>query len=271
MNLVVKLGGEVVGRSEKESAPEASRLAGIARDLAALALDGHRLTVVHGGGPQATELSKRLGIAPEIIGGRRVTDGATLDVMKMVVAGKLNVDLCAALRAAGARPLGLHDAIAAERRPPRVIAGAGDAPIDLGLVGDVIGFDRALLDAAHAAGYLPVLACLGVGADGAVYNINADVVANRLAVALDAELLVLVTSVDGVYVDLADPGSRIPALTVAEGRAAIAAGTVRGGMIPKLTESFAALEEGVRSILIVSGDLARAVREPGSAGTILRR
>lgn len=259
MLIVVKVGGEVVGGA---GAPE------LARDLAELAAH-HRVAVVHGGGPQATELSKRLGITPHVIGGRRVTDEATLDVMKMVVAGKLNVDLCAHLRAAGARPLGLHGAVQARRRPPVKISGGGDQPVDLGLVGDVAGFDRALLDAAWAAGYLPVLACLGAGDGGAVFNINADVVANRLAVALHADLLALVTATDGVRRVLADPASRIPRLTVAEGRAAIASGAVSGGMIPKLEESFAALAEGVKRILIVSGGIARAVEQPGAAGTLL--
>jgi acetylglutamate kinase len=260
MNLVVKLGGEVVGDA---------RLAQLAADVAELASKGHRVTIVHGGGPQATELSKKLGIAPQIVGGRRITDEATLDVMKMVVAGRLNVDLCAALRRAGARPVGLHDAVGATRRPPKIVSGGGEAPIDFGLVGDVAALDVPLLDALDRAGYLPVLACLGNGTDGAVYNINADIVANQLARALGADLLVLITSVDGVMRDLADPNSRIPRLTVAEGRAAIASGTISGGMIPKLEESFAALAQGVKRILIVAGDLARAVGEPGSSGTLL--
>jgi acetylglutamate kinase len=240
---VVKLGGEVVGGA---GAPE------VARDLAELAAR-HRVAVVHGGGPQATELQKRLGIVPRVIGGRRATDEATLDVMKMVVAGRLNVDLCAHLRAAGARPLGLHGAVRARRRPPVVISGGGDELVDL----------------AWSGGYLPVLACLGAGEGGAVYNINADVVANRLAVELKADLLVLVTATDGVRRVLADPASRIPRLTVAEGRAAIASGAVSGGMIPKLEESFAALAEGVQRILIVAGGIARAVEQPGTAGTLL--
>src|SRR5687767_10636735 len=105
--------------------------------------------------------------------------------MKMVVAGRLNVDLCAALLKAGARPVGLHGAsarvIAAEKRPPRVYSGAGAEPIDLGLVGDVTGVDEALLGLLMERGYVPVLACLGAGADGQVYNINADIVATRVA------------------------------------------------------------------------------------------
>lgn len=216
-------------------------------------------------------------MTPKQVAGRRVTDEATLDVMKMVVAGKLNVNLCAALSAAGARPVGLHGAsarlIEAERRPPRVYAGAGDAPVDLGLVGDVKAVGAGLLDLLAGHGYVPVMACLGAGADGTVYNINADTVANRVAVAMGAEGLFLVSDVPGVLRDVADPASRIARLTVAEGRALIDAGAVTRGMIPKLEESFAALAEGVRRIHIVGrlspGNLVREATAPGSIGTVL--
>ncbi len=265
--MIVKLGGEVIGGPQ---------LAPVAADLAAVARRG-RLVVVHGGGPQASRLQEKLGQKPQQVAGRRVTDPATLDVMKMVVAGQLNVDLCAALLAAGARPVGLHGAsarvIAATRRPPRVYAGAGPEPVDLGLVGDVTGVDRALLELLLGGGYVPVLACLGAGSDGQVYNINADAVANQLAVLLGADGLVLVSDVPGVLRDVADPASRIPRLTIAEGRALIEGGTVTKGMIPKLEESFAALAEGVRRIHIVgrvaAGDLAREIEAPGSVGTVL--
>src|SRR5436190_1519885 len=137
MTIVVKLGGEVV---------EGAALPAIARDLKQLTDEGHRVVVTHGGGPQATRLQKRLGLEPRIVAGRRVTDEATLEVMKMTIAGQVNVDLCARLRAAGVRPVGLHDVVLAKKRPAKVYAGAGDAPIDLGHVGDPIGFDLALLD-----------------------------------------------------------------------------------------------------------------------------
>lgn len=267
--IVVKLGGEVVG---------SAALAVVARDLAEIAASGGRLVVVHGGGPQATKLSGQLGIATRQVAGRRVTDEPTLDVIKMVVAGKLNVDLCAALLAAGARPVGLHGAsarvIAASRRPPTVYAGAGPDPVDLGLVGDVTAVDRALLGLLLESGHLPVLACLGAGEDGQVYNINADTVANRVAIELGAEGLMLISDVPGVLRDVTDPKSRIPSLTVAEGRRLIAEGAVTRGMIPKLEESFAALAEGVARIHIVGrlspGDLVREAASPGSIGTVLR-
>jgi acetylglutamate kinase len=267
--VVVKLGGEVVGN--------AAVLSPIAHDLAALANGGTPVVIVHGGGPQASRLQERLGLPVKQVAGRRVTDADTLDVMKMIVAGKLNVDLCAALLAAGARPVGLHGAsacvIQAERRPPRVYAGAGPEPVDLGLVGDVTGVNRELLAILGAQGFVPVLACLGANARGEVFNINADAVANRVAVGLGAAGLFLVSDVPGVLRDVADPASRIERLTVAEGRALIASGAVTKGMIPKLEESFAALAEGVRRIHIVGrlgpGDLAREVERPGAVGTVL--
>jgi acetylglutamate kinase len=258
--VVVKLGGEVVGDP---------RLPAIAADLATLARAGSRVVVVHGGGPQISALSKRLGLEPRIVGGRRVTDAATLAVVKMAVCGEVNVDLTSALRAAGLRPVGLHDAIAAARRPPKIISGGGPDPVDLGLVGDVTGFDLALLAVLLDAGATPVVACLGSGGDGAVYNINADIVGNQLAMALGADPLVLVTSAPGVLRDVNDPASRIGRLTAEEGRRAIADGAVKGGMIPKLEESFAALAGGVKRIVICDGDVARAVRDPGSVGTTL--
>ncbi len=268
VTVVVKLGGEVVGSPE---------LAIIAADLRALVAEGYRVAVVHGGGPQASELSKRLGLEVKQVGGRRITDAATLDVMKMVVAGKLNVDLCAGLAAAGLSPVGLHGAsgrmIQATKRPPRVVSGGGPEPIDFGLVGDVTGYNLPLLELLWAGGYTPVLACLGADDAGGVFNINADIVGNQLAGHLRADHLLLVTSAPGVLRDLKDPSSRLPLLTVAEARAAIADGTVTGGMIPKLEEAIAVLGDGAKAIHIIgklgAGDLARAAREPGSVGTTL--
>lgn len=266
--LVLKLGGEVVA---------GPYLGAIAHDLARLAEGGARVIVVHGGGPQATRLQERLGQTPNIVGGRRITDEAALEVMKMTVAGQVNVDLCAALVAAGARPVGLHGASArvidAVKRPPRVVSGCGPEPVDFGYVGDVVGVDRALLELLASNGFVPVLACLGADADGRVFNINADVVANRVAILLGASSLFLVTDVPAVLRDVNDPSSRIARLSVAEGRKAIADGIVTKGMIPKLEESFAAIAEGVRAVHVVGrltrGDLAREAEHPGSVGTVL--
>ncbi len=268
MRVVVKIGGEVVGSGEAQL---------LAADLKKLVDDGAQVAIVHGGGPQATELQKRLGLPTTQVAGRRVTDAATLDVMKMVLAGKLNVDLCAILNAVGLSPIGLHGAsslvVRASRRPPKVYAGAGPDPVDLGLVGDVTGFNLGLLETLWMESYVPVIACLGADAEGNVYNINADMVANQLAAALHADRLFLVTSAPGVLRDIADPNSRLPKLTCAQARQAITDGIVTGGMIPKLEEAMDVVDDGVGAIHILgklaAGDLWRAVQEPGSVGTTL--
>jgi acetylglutamate kinase len=271
--VVVKLGGEVV---KGRDAPE-SPLAIVCADIAALVRSGQPVLVVHGGGPQVTALQKSLDQTPRVVGGRRITDAATLDAVKMAVAGLVNVDLCGALLSAGAKPIGLHGAsstaVRAQKRPPRVVAGGGPDPIDFGFVGDVVGVNDELFGQLMSLGYVPVVACLGADENGSVYNINADIVANKTAAALQARALVLVTDVPGVLRDIEDPGSRIPRLTAAEGKVAIASGVVTGGMIPKLEESFAAIAEGVLAVHIVGrlgkGDLMREVEAPGSVGTVL--
>jgi acetylglutamate kinase len=262
--IVVKIGGEVV---------QSSHMSAIATDVASM----KDVVIVHGGGPQATELQKKLGQTPNIVGGRRITDADTLEVMKMIVAGKVNVDACAALVAAGAKPVGLHGAsalaIEAKRRPRKVVSGGGPDPVDFGFVGDVVGVNESLVRLLTGAGFVPVLACLGADVQGGIYNINADAVANQIAIRLDAKALVLVTDVPGVLRDVSDPSSRIVRLTVAEGKKAIEDGVITKGMIPKVEESFAAIAQGVRAVHVVGrlarGDLRRAVDEPGSVGTVL--
>jgi acetylglutamate kinase len=266
--VVIKLGGEVV---------QSPYMAAIAADVAEMRAAGTPVVIVHGGGPQATDLQKRLGQTPKIVGGRRITDEETLEVIKMTVAGKVNVDLCAALIAGGAKPVGLHGASActvlATRRPPTLVSGGGPEPIDFGYVGDVLGVNDALIGLLVNDGFVPVIACLGADEKGGVYNINADAVANQVAIRLDARALVLVTDVPGVMRDLHDPSSRIGRLTLADGKRAIEEGVVTKGMIPKLEESFAAIAQGVRAVHIVGrlsrGDLTRAVTSPGEVGTVL--
>jgi acetylglutamate kinase len=263
IDAVIKLGGDVL---------EGEALADVAADIAR-ARPGRRLLVVHGGGPQATALARRLGIEARVVGGRRVTDDPMLDIVKMVVAGRLNIDLVAALRGDGVPAFGVSGAsgvIRAHRRPPRIVTGAGDTPIDFGLVGDIDGFDVELLDALDARDALPVIACLGADTDGTVLNINADVVASQLAGAARATALVACTAVGGVRRDKDDPTTRLPRLTVAEAKAAIADGTVQGGMIPKLEEAFAPLAAGVAAVHIVAPtEIATSLLAPGSVGTLL--
>ena len=262
VDAVIKLGGDVL---------EGDVLADAAAEIAR-ARAGRRLLVVHGGGPQTTALARRLGIEPIIVAGRRITDDPMLAVVKRVISG-LNVDLVAALRADGVPAFGVSGAsgvIRAHRRPPRIVTGAGDTPIDFGLVGDIDGFDLDVLDALDARDALPVIACLGADAAGTVLNINADVVASQLAAAVRAGALVACTAVGGVRRDKDDPATRLPLLTVAEAKAAIADGTVQGGMIPKVEEAFAPLAAGVGAVHIVAPtEIATSLLNPGSVGTLL--
>jgi len=269
---VVKVGGELVA--------DRPRLAGsVGAAVGEFLSAGIRVVVVHGAGPQATELGRRLGLEPIIVAGRRVTDEATLEVMKMALAGQVSVDMAAAMRLAEVPALcttgvsaGLLDAV---RRGPKVITGAGPDPVDLGLVGDISTVDVAGLKRISEAGFVPVLASLGGDAAGNVLNINADTVATRVAARLSAAKLFLVSNVPGVLRDKNDPSTRMPRLTAAEAREQIASGGIAGGMIPKVEDSLAMLEEGIEAVHIVGIDpvtsLLDETREPGSRGTAFVR
>jgi acetylglutamate kinase len=272
---VLKVGGDVV------SHPEA--LGELLRDVATLVGKGWRFAICHGGGPQASDLSRRLGIATNKVGGRRVTDEATLKVMKQVLAGEVNVDLVATALAAGLDAIGISGVSAglvhARRRPPIVVSGGGDEPVDFGYVGDVVGIRTELLEHLWAGGYTPVINTLGVdteaeGAAAPIFNINADTVASRIAGALGADHLFALTNVPGVLRDKDDPSTRIPRLSANEARQAIADGVIVGGMIPKIEEALRNLERGIGAIHVLgvgAGALAEEAEAPGSRGTVLVR
>ena len=265
---VVKIGGEL--------AQDRARLAGSVGRAVRTFLDaGVRVVVVHGGGPQATEMQKRLGLEPRMVAGRRYTDEATLEVMKMTLAGQVSVDVASAMRAARVPALCLSgmsgSLVLATRRPPRVMSGAGPEPVDLGLVGDITSVDVAALSRLADAGFVPVLGSLGGDAEGNALNINADTVATRIAAELKAAKLLLVSNVPGVLRDKNVPATRIPILTRAEAKAQVASGAIQGGMIPKVEESFEMLEAGIGAVHIVGIDPLDALLEeassPGSRGT----
>jgi acetylglutamate kinase len=269
MKCVLKLGGAVL--------TDEAQLAAIGGDVAALRKDGATVVIVHGGGPQATALSKKLGIEPNIVGGRRITDADTLEVCKMVYAGQLSVDLVSALRQSGVPAVGLSGAsglIHAEKRPPRVVSGGGEEPIDFGHVGDITGVNEDLLGVLLGGGYVPVINSLGADESGRPFNINADICATRIASVLKADHLgLLAGGVPGVLKDKDDVTTRIPSLTAKEARAAIKDGTIQGGMIPKIEESLGVIESGVGAIHILGtlepGQLSAEFEKPGSVGTAL--
>jgi acetylglutamate kinase len=265
---VVKVGGEL-------AADRALLAASVGAAVRAFLDAGIRVAVVHGAGPQASELSQRLGLKTRLVGGRRMTDPATLEVMKMTLAGQVSVDVAAAFRLAGVPALGTTGVSAglvdAVRRPPKPVTGAGPEPVDMGLVGDVVGIRTELFERLASAGLVLVLGSLGGDGQGNVFNINADTVATRLAAELKAAKLFLVSNVPGVLRDKDDPSTRMPRLTRAEAVQAIAMGSIVGGMIPKVEESLAMLEQGIEAIHIVGVEPASALleeaRQAGSRGT----
>ncbi|MBK8264554.1 MAG: acetylglutamate kinase [Nannocystis sp.] len=270
---VLKIGGELVN--------EPAGLFALLRDAAALVRGGWKVAICHGGGPQASALQERLGLPTRKVGGRRITDEATLQVMKQALAGEVSVDLVAAAMAAGLPAVGLCGVsaglVCARRRAPMVVSGGGAEPVDFGLVGEIVEIRTALIEHLWAGGFTPVISSLGIepatqGPSCAVYNINADTVASALAAALRAEHLFAFTNVPGVLRDRADPGSRIPRLAADEARAAIADGVIAGGMIPKVEEALALLGLGIGAVHILGvseGALAAEARAPGSRGTVL--
>lgn len=269
---VVKIGGEL--------AQDRAKLAGsVGAAVRAFLEAGVRVAVVHGGGPQATELQTKLGLKPHLVAGRRVTDEATLEVMKMTLAGQVSVDVAAAFRLAGVPALcttGVSAGLVeARKRPPKVMTGAGPDPVDLGLVGDVTDVNVALFERLAVAGVVPVLGSLSGDAHGNVFNINADTVATRVAAKLKAAKLFLVSNVPGVLANKDDPSTRLPTLTPAQAQEKIASGVIQGGMIPKVEESLAMLEEGIEAIHIVginpSGALLGEASQAGSFGTAFLR
>ena len=255
---VVKLSGKVTEDQEN--------LTSLAEELALLHQVGIRICVVHGGGKQLSELAKKLGIEQTIIEGRRVTDDATLEMAKMIFAGKINTDILAALRHRSIEAVGLSgvdgNIVHAEKRPPKEIlnreTGVRDK-VDFGHVGDVVQINARLLTVLLDHGYLPVISSLGADAEGMVFNINADTVAAEIAVQLQAEKLILLSDVDGIYLTAGDPQTKLSRVTATEAGELINNGSASGGMIPKLQSIIVLLERGVHSAHIISGTKRNAL------------
>jgi acetylglutamate kinase len=255
---VVKLSGKVT--------EDRDNLNSLAEELALLYQVGIHICVVHGGGKQLSELAKKLGVAQTIIDGRRVTDDATLEMAKMIFAGKINTDILAALRQRNVEAVGLSgvdgNIVHAERRPPKEVINrqTGEREqIDFGNVGDVVQINARLLTVLLDQGYLPVISSLGADAEGSVFNINADTIAAEIAIQLKAEKLILLSDVDGIYLRAGEPDTKLSRLTAAEAEELIRAGAATGGMIPKLQSITELLRRGVHSAHIISGNNRNAL------------
>src|ERR1043166_4129333 len=255
---VVKLSGKVIEEHEN--------LASLTEELALLHQVGIRVCVVHGGGKQLTELAEQLGVEQTIIDGRRVTDDATLDMAKMIFAGKINTDILAALRRRGVEAVGLSGVdgqiVLAERRPPKEVVNreTGEREsVDFGHVGDVLEINDRLLQVLLDHDYMPIVSSLGADDEGRVFNINADTIAAEIAVRLQAEKLVMLSDVDGIYLRPGERATKISRLTAAEVEGLINEGVATGGMIPKLQNITEILRRGVRSAHIIKGSLRNAL------------
>jgi acetylglutamate kinase len=248
---VVKLGGDVLNDAEV--------LDQVAAQIALLSSLSIRLVVVHGGGPQATALSRRLGQEPTIVAGRRVTDDAALEVAKMVYAGALSSDLVAALREHRVQAVGLSgvdaDLITAHRRPPVSLVDDAGATreVDFGHVGDVDRVDPRVITTLVEARFVPVVASLAGDDEGNIYNVNADTVAESLAVALRAQKLIFLTGAPGVLRDRNDPSTLVTFADPDDLAGLMASGALAGGMRPKVEACIRAATGGVERTHIIDG------------------
>jgi acetylglutamate kinase len=242
--VVIKYGGHAM------SEPELADL--FATDVVLMRLVGMNPVVVHGGGPQITDLMRRLGKEPEFVDGRRVTDAETVDIVRMTLVGKVNREIVASVNRHGSYAVGLsgEDAglIRVDQRDPA-----------LGFVGDVRHIDPTIVLRLLREELIPVIATVGVDDDGNAYNVNADTVAGAMAEALDAEKLVYLTDVAGVYRDWPDETSLISRIDVRGMEQLIADGRISEGMMPKLESCVSALQHGVRSAHVLDGRLPHAL------------
>lgn len=241
---VVKFGGNAM------SSPQL--LEQFAEDIVLMHSVGIKPVIVHGGGPQIGEWLQRLGRTSIFVDGHRVTDADTLEVVQMVLIGKVNSELVSALNVHGPVAVGLsgQDAglIEAEARHP-----------DLGFVGDVTSVNPSIIVRLVAMDLIPVVSTIGSDSDGQAYNINADAVASAIAEALNAQKLMFLTDVAGLLRDVDDPATLIQRVTAADARALIADGTIAGGMIPKIEGCLRAIEYGVGQVHLIDGRVPHAL------------
>lgn len=267
--MVVKYGGNAMTDPILESS--------FARDIVMLKTVGIHPVVVHGGGPQVDNLLKELGRSSDRIDGMRVTDKATMDVVEMVLGGSVNKSIVNLINKHGGRAIGLtgKDAslIRAKKLPMTKKDEQGnEQQIDLGFVGDVVSINRDVIDLMIASNFIPVIAPLGVDDEGNTYNINADVVAGKVAEFMLAEKLILLTNIKGV---LDKEGNVATGLTPSKVDEMIADGTISGGMIPKISYALEAVKNGVKSAVIVDGRVPHAtlleVFTDKGVGTLISR
>ncbi|WP_406269756.1 acetylglutamate kinase [Actinacidiphila glaucinigra] len=259
--VVVKFGGHAM--------TDGPLLRSFAEDVVRLRRTGVRAVVVHGGGPQISAQLDRLGVPAKFLGGQRVTTPETLDVVRMVLAGKVQRELVRLLNEHGPYAVGLTGEDAHTLTAVRRYAKVGGELLDIGLVGDVTEVNTAALDVLLDHGHVPVVSPLGRGTDGEVYNVNADAAAGALAAALGAEALVVLTDVPGVYAEWPRRERVLDRLTATELELVLP--SLGGGMVPKMESCLRAVRAGVRTARVLDGRVPHALLRaltgaPGEAG-----
>jgi acetylglutamate kinase len=249
--IVVKYGGNAMTEEHLKQC--------FARDVVLLKLVGMNPVVVHGGGPQIENLLARVGKKGEFVQGMRVTDAETMDLVEMVLGGQVNKEIVNLINQHGGKAVGLTGKDGNFIRAKKLMMENKDAPgdlIDIGQVGDIVSIDPSLIALLDTGAFIPVIAPIGVGSEGETYNINADVVAGKIAEVLKAEKLVLLTNTPGV---LDQAGNLLTGITPKQIDDMVADGTLSGGMLPKIGSALDAARSGVKGVHIIDGRVEHAL------------
>ena len=253
--IVIKYGGHAMINKEAKN--------WVAQDIVLLRFVGLNPVVVHGGGPEIDAAMKKMGKKPEFIHGLRVTDEETMEIVKMILVGKINGDIVSKLGKYGGKAIGLSGKsgylIKAKKKKEYIIKDNKKIEVDLGRVGEVEKINTELIDILLEKKYIPVISPIGIDKDGEVFNLNADIVAGDIAGAIGAKKLIMITDVDGVMEDVKDPSTLFKKLTISEAEELIREGVISGGMIPKVKASIRALKKGVESVHIINGRIPHSI------------
>ncbi|MCL4424264.1 MAG: acetylglutamate kinase [Firmicutes bacterium] len=253
--VVIKYGGNAMLNEELKNS--------VMQDIVLMKFVGINPVVIHGGGPEITALMKRLGKQPQFVDGLRVTDAETVEIAEMVLSGKLSKEIVSLIQRHGGKAVGLSGKdgglFRAEKHYHRVEGPMGPERKDIGFVGDIVEVNPELLENLIRASYIPVISSIAYGAGGETYNINADTAAGKLAAALKADKLVLLTDVEGIFDDYQDKTTLISTLKVADIPGKIQKGGIDGGMVPKVEACVTALEGGVTRTHIIDGRIPHSL------------
>lgn len=265
--VVIKVGGDVIADDQS--------LANLVKTISILIKAGHRIVIVHGGGPQINQLQTQCGLTPQKIAGRRITTRADLDIVTKAMCGDANTKLTTAMALAKIPALGCHGAslglIKAQKRPAKVLQGSDNKPIDLGRVGDITDVNTTAIHNMLQHDWIPVIATLGIDTEAeapndALYNINADTTVIAVASQLKADLLLMVTEIGAVFKDINDINSRISHINRHTANSLIKDGTINGGMIAKIEEALSAVAKGVGQVIVLGPNQSETnLRKLGTA------